>query len=105
MHSTCPGSGSHFLFPVHTDEFGPVRINPDGQVYVMNCPSIGGLAGPVTTIAFPYNSCIGRESQVTAILLHVYANNLYVSHAHDMYACVYVQCHNYYYNNTCFATT
>ena len=44
MQSTCPGSGSHSLFPVHTDMFGPVSVNPVGHVYVMNCPSIGGLS-------------------------------------------------------------
>ena len=43
MQSTSPGSGSHSLFPVHTDAFGPVSVNPGGHVYVMNCPSIGGL--------------------------------------------------------------
>ena len=42
MQSTCPGSGSHSLFPVHTDAFGPVSINPGGHVYVMNCPSTNG---------------------------------------------------------------
>ena len=44
MQSTCPGSGFHSPFPVHTDTFGPVSINPGEQVYVMNCPSIGGLS-------------------------------------------------------------
>ena len=44
MHATCPGSGSHSLFPIHTDVLGPIRINPGGHVYVMNCPSIGGLS-------------------------------------------------------------
>ena len=49
MQSTCPGSGSNSLFPVHTDALGPVRMNPGGQVYVMDCPSVSlGMSDPVT---------------------------------------------------------
>ena len=60
MHSTSPGSGSHSLFPVHMDAFGPVSTNPGGHVYVMNCPSTRGLSDAVTTLTFPCNNCIGR---------------------------------------------
>jgi hypothetical protein len=50
MQFTSPGSGSHSLFPVHTDVFGPVRINPDGQVYAMDCPSILGMSDSLSEI-------------------------------------------------------
>ena len=50
MQSTSPGSGSHSPFPIHAGVFGPVSINSDGHVYVIVCPSIGGLSSdPVTT--------------------------------------------------------
>ena len=66
MQSTCPGSGSHSPFPVHTDAFGPVRMNPGGQVYVMDCPSIVGVLDSVTMMTpRSCNNCVGG-SQATA---------------------------------------
>ena len=50
MQSTSPGSGSHSLFLLHTDAFGPVKMNPEGQVYVMNCPSIMGMSDSLSMI-------------------------------------------------------
>ena len=60
MQSTSPGSGSHSPFPIHTEVFVPFSINPGGHVYVMDCPSIGGLSSdPATTITGGCNDCEG----------------------------------------------
>ena len=56
LQSTSLGSGSHSLFPVHTDAFGPVRMNPGGQEYVMDCPSVLELSDSLTTTT---RSCVG----------------------------------------------
>ena len=65
MQSTCPGSGSHSPFLVHIDAFGPVRMNPGGQVYVTDCPSVVGVADFVTmTTPRSCNNCVGG-SQAT----------------------------------------
>ena len=58
MQSTCPGSGSYSPFPVHTDALGPVRINPDGQEYVMDCPSVLGMSDPVTMTTGSHTDCV-----------------------------------------------
>ena len=44
MQAACPGSGSHSPLPIHTDAFGPVRMNPGRQEYMIDCPSVLGMS-------------------------------------------------------------
>ena len=39
MHTTSLGSGSHFPFPIHIDELGPLSDDPDRWVNVIFFPS------------------------------------------------------------------
>ena len=77
MQFTSSGSGSHSLFLIHTDAFGPVEMNPEGQMYVMNCPSIMGISDSLSTIitrSCIRSDCVDGSSQVTACrTLYTYA--------------------------------
>ena len=65
----------HYLFLIHTDAFGPVSTNLGGHVYVMNCPLIRGLSGPMTTTIGRCNNCVGGSQATVNVCMHVYYYN------------------------------
>ena len=70
------GSGSHFPFPIHVDELGPLCIDPVGQVNVIFCPSSAGSLYPsITTSAL---RVIGLNTYLHGRIDGTYINIMYM---------------------------